>query len=170
MKNAQMNDSLVKTLDPQLARTLPKKIANHKSTALETQLPLAQLIEKIYQEDNTRIHMDRHETSTNSTLSSIINNISLDIDNLTVRVARTMKHDIAYGNNVVRHKYSNDPNFKGKTLFFKFCKRCSQSGHSNYNCPVKRYAKTLEKPIFKNKLSSSIERELKTPEQTSHIK
>ena len=41
MQNAQMNDALVKALDPQLARIAHKKIANHKSTALEPQLPFA---------------------------------------------------------------------------------------------------------------------------------
>ena len=34
MRNAQMNDALVKALDPQLARIALKKIANHKSNAL----------------------------------------------------------------------------------------------------------------------------------------
>ena len=48
MRNAQMNDALVKALDPQLARIELKKIANHKSTALEPQLPFAHLVEKIY--------------------------------------------------------------------------------------------------------------------------
>ena len=50
---AQMNDALVKALDPQLVRKALKKIANHKSTALEPQLPFAQLAEKIQQEDIT---------------------------------------------------------------------------------------------------------------------
>ena len=35
MRNALMNDALVKTLDPQLARIAFKRIANHKSTALD---------------------------------------------------------------------------------------------------------------------------------------
>ena len=48
-----MNDALVKALDPQLVRKALKKIANHKSTALEPQLPFAQLVEKIQQEDIT---------------------------------------------------------------------------------------------------------------------
>ena len=34
MRNSQMNDQLVKALDPQLARTALQKIANHRSTAL----------------------------------------------------------------------------------------------------------------------------------------
>ena len=106
-----MNDSLVKTLDPQITRIALEKIANRKSTALEPQLPLAQLVEKIYQEDITRTNTDRHKIGKNSTLFSVINNISVRINNLTVNVVRTMKQDIAYGNNVVRHKYSNDPYF-----------------------------------------------------------
>ena len=61
MRNAQMNDALVKALDPQLARIALKKIADQKSTTLESQLPFAQLIEKIHQEDITRTHIDRHE-------------------------------------------------------------------------------------------------------------
>ena len=44
MRSAQMNDALTKTLDPQLARRAFKKIANHKSTALEPQLLFAQLV------------------------------------------------------------------------------------------------------------------------------
>ena len=58
MRNAQMNDALVKALDPQLARIALEKIANHKSTALKTQLPFAQLAEKIHQEDITRTNND----------------------------------------------------------------------------------------------------------------
>ena len=46
MRNAQMNDALNKALDPQLARIALKKIANPKSTAMEPQLPFAQLVEK----------------------------------------------------------------------------------------------------------------------------
>ena len=41
-----MNDFLVKALDPQLAIIALKKVANHKSTALEPQFPFAQLVEK----------------------------------------------------------------------------------------------------------------------------
>ena len=43
---AQMKDALVKALDPQLARIARKKIANHKSAAVEPQLPFAQQAEK----------------------------------------------------------------------------------------------------------------------------
>ena len=46
MRRAQKNDVLVKALDPRLARMAVKNIANHKSTALELQLPFAQLVEK----------------------------------------------------------------------------------------------------------------------------
>ena len=45
MRNAQMNDALVKALNPQLARIALKKVANHKSTTLEPQLPFAQLVQ-----------------------------------------------------------------------------------------------------------------------------
>ena len=46
MRNAQMNDALVKAFDPQLARTALKKIANQKSTELEPEFLFAQLVEK----------------------------------------------------------------------------------------------------------------------------
>ena len=141
MRNAQMNDALVKALDPQLARIALKKIANYKSTALEPQHPFAQLVEKIHQEDITRTHIDRHKLNTNSTFSPSINNLSLEIDNLTVEDIHTMEQDFAHGINLVRHKYSNDPNFKGKPRFLKFCKKCSRSGHSISTCPAKRYTK-----------------------------
>ena len=60
-----------------------------------------------------------------------------------------MEQDIAHGINVVRHKYSNDPNFKGKPLFLKFfCKKCSRSGHNISTCPEKRYSKPLDDPNF----------------------
>ena len=45
----------------------------------------------------------------------------MNIDNLTIIDERTMKQNIAYGINEVWHKYSNNPSFKGKPLFFDFC-------------------------------------------------
>ena len=77
MRNAQMYDALVKALDPQLARIALKKIANHKSTALEAPLPFAQVIETIHQEQITRTPIDKHKLTTNSILSTSINNLSL---------------------------------------------------------------------------------------------
>ena len=151
MRNAQMNDALVKALDPQLARIALKKIANHKSAALEPQLPFAQLVEKIHQEDITRTHIDRHKINTNSTPSHSINNLPLEIDNLKVDDIHAMEQDFAHGMNIVRHKYSNYPNFKGKPLFLKFCKKCSRSGHSISTCPEKRNTKSLKKPYFQKK-------------------
>ena len=63
-----------------------------------------------------------------------------------------MEQDIAQGINVVRHKYSNDPNFKGKPLFLKFCKKCSRSRHSISSCPDRRYTKPLDKPNFQKEI------------------
>ena len=125
MRNAPMNDALVETLDPKLARRAFKKITNHKSTALEPQLPFARFVEKIHQEDITRTHIDRHNLNTNSTLSTSINNLSLEIGNLTVDDIHAMKQVIAHGINVIQHKYSNEnyPNLKRKPLFLKFCKK-----------------------------------------------
>ena len=84
MRNAQMNDALVKAINPQLAKKALKKIANHKSSALEPQLPFQQLVQKIHEEDITRTHIDRHKLSTNSTLSPSIKNLSFAIDDLTL--------------------------------------------------------------------------------------
>ena len=56
MWKAQMNDEIVKTLNPQLAKLVLKKVANLKSTAMEPQLPFAQIMEKIHQKDFTRTH------------------------------------------------------------------------------------------------------------------
>ena len=78
-----------------------EKNCNYKSTALEPQLPFAQLVEKIHQEDITRTHIDRHKLSTNSTLSNPINNLSLEIDNLTTNDVHAMEQDIAHGINFV---------------------------------------------------------------------
>ena len=149
MRNVQMHDALVKALDPQLARIAPKKIANHKSTALEPQLPFAQLVQNIHQQDINRTPIDRHKLYTNSTFSSFIKNLSLDIGNLTVDDVRTMKQNIAYGINVVRRKYSNDPKFKGKIRFLRSLKKCSRTGQSISTCPDKQYTKTLEKRNFR---------------------
>ena len=61
-----------------------------------------------------------------------------------------MKHDIAQGVNVVRHKYSNDPNFKGKTLS-KILQKMFTLKHSISTCPDKKYTKPLDKPIIEPK-------------------
>ena len=57
MRNAQMNDALVKALDPQLGRVALKMIANQKFPALEPQLPFAQLVEK---KTSRRYHKNTH--------------------------------------------------------------------------------------------------------------
>ena len=119
MRNAKNNDALVRALDPQLARIALKKIANHKSNALEPQLLLAQLVEKGHQEDITRTHIDRHNLNTNSFPSYSRNSLSFDIDHLTVNYIHAIEQVITYGINVVRHNYSNDPNFKGNQHFLK---------------------------------------------------
>ena len=95
-----MNDAL----DPQLARIALKKIANHKSNALEQQLPLAQLTEKIHQEDITRTQIDRQKLSATSNTSSFIKIKSSDIDHLIIEDVCTMEQDIAYAIKVVRQK------------------------------------------------------------------
>ena len=59
-----------------------------------------------------------------------------------------MEHDITQGISVVQHKYANNPNFKGKPLFLKFCKKCSRSGQNISICVDKRYTKHIEKPSF----------------------
>ena len=41
-----------------------------------------------------------------------MNNVSIDIDKITVDDVRTIEQDIAYGINVVRSNYSDYPNFK----------------------------------------------------------
>ena len=60
-----------------------EKIANYRLKALERQLPFAQLVEKINQENNKRTHTERHKIKANTTLSTTINNINTDIVNLT---------------------------------------------------------------------------------------
>ena len=61
MRMAQLNDALVKALDPQLARIALKKISNLQPIAMEPQLPFAQVVEKIHQEYITGTHIDRHK-------------------------------------------------------------------------------------------------------------
>ena len=111
VQNAQLNDAPVNATNTQLARIALKKIANYKSTALE--FPLAHFLGKIHQEDITRTDIDRYKVSTHSTLSLSIINISTKIDNVTIVDIGTMEQDMAYGINVVQHKYSNEQNFKG---------------------------------------------------------
>ena len=126
-----MRKRMTKALDPQLARIAIKRL---QITALEPQLPFVQLVEKVHQEDIPRAHIDRHKLNTNSTFSPSINNLSLEIDNLKVKDIHTMEQDIGHGINIVRQRYSNDPNFKGKPLFLKFCQLCSRSGHNISTC------------------------------------
>ena len=88
---------------------------------------------KTHQEDITRTNIDRHNLNTNCTLSPSINNFSLEIDNLTVDDIHAMEQDIAHGINVVRQKYSNDPNFKGKPLLLKCCKKSDNTTSNTEN-------------------------------------
>ena len=66
------------------------------------------------------MHIDRHKINRNSLLSSSVNSLSIDIDNLTVEVVPTLEKIMAYGINVLQYKYLNDPKIKGKSLFLNF--------------------------------------------------
>ena len=147
MRHAQMNDALVKALDPQLAQIALKEISNRKSTASEPQLTFAQLVEKIHQDDITRTHIDRHKINTYSTLSSFINNLSLDIDNLTVDDIHTKRNHAA--SNFVKNTHDQN------TVFPLALKKLSQN-----------HLKSLSETNFQ----SSDEREPNSSKQTSHIK
>ena len=87
------------------------------------------------------------------------------MDNLTSDDIPTMEQDIAHGINVVRHEYSNNPKFKGKQLFLKFCKKCSRSGHSISTCSEKRNTKSLDKPNFQKQTSIQAMKGNKKPSQ-----
>ena len=80
MRNAQMNEALVKAFDPQLTR-IAQKIANHKKKhwnhSFHSHNLLKRYTKKTLQED-----IFRHKLNTNSTLSPSINNLSLEIDNV----------------------------------------------------------------------------------------
>ena len=69
---AQRNDALVTAVDQKLARIALKKITNHKLTAMEPPLPVAQLVEKLHQEEISSTDFDRHKIKTNCTLSPSI--------------------------------------------------------------------------------------------------
>ena len=79
VRNAQMYGEQVKALDPKVARIASKKIASHKSTALEPHFLLVHLVRKISQEDITRTQIGRLKINTNTTPSASLNNISTDI-------------------------------------------------------------------------------------------
>ena len=145
--NALMNELIVKALDPQLDRIAPKK-CQKQINCIWTRASICTISTKIYQEDITKTHIDRNEINTNSTFSSSILNLSLDTDHLTVDDIHMTEQDFAQGIKAVRHKYSNDPNFKGQPLFLKFYNRCSRSANSISTCPDKRYTKSLEKPSY----------------------
>ena len=72
---------------------------------MKPQPPFLQLVDKIDQNDIIRIHIDRDKIGTDSALSSSINNISMDIDNLTIDDIHTMEQNIAYKINVAQRKY-----------------------------------------------------------------
>ena len=152
MRNAQMNDALVKALDPQLARIARKKISNNNQLHWNHNFYLNSWLKKIHQEDITRTHFDRHKLKTNPTSLHSINNLSLEIDNLTVDDIHTMEQDIAHGINKVRHKYSNYPNFKGKPLFLKFYKIAQAPDIVFLRALRKSIQNILINLIFKNKL------------------
>ena len=49
--------------------------------------------------------------------------LQLRMFNLTINDAQAIERDIAYGTNVLRHKYSTYPNFIQKLTFLKSCKK-----------------------------------------------
>ena len=62
-----------------------------------------------------------------------------------------MEQDIAQGINVVRHKYSIDPNFKRKPLFLKFGKNAQDQDTAFPLVLTKDMQNLLINPIVRNK-------------------
>ena len=116
MRNAQINEAFVKRVGSHLARIAQKKIANHISTSMESHFLFANLVEIIQQVDVKRSRIDQCKIKINRALSTSINFVK---QIMTVYFVRTMEQDISYAVNLVQHKFSNNPNIKGKPLFIK---------------------------------------------------
>ena len=64
-----------------------------------------------------------------------------------------MELDIAHESNVVQNKYSNDPNFKGKPLSLKFCKKNVHAQDIAFlHALIKDTRNHLTNLFFKNKV------------------
>ena len=76
-------------------------------------------------------------------------------NNLTIDGVRTIEHDNAYGINVLRHKYSDDPKFKLHNFFV-------HNQDTVFPLAPKRDTENqLKNVMFKNKLSIKQRRETK---------
>ena len=89
----------------------------HKTTALEPQHPILQLVDKIHQEDTTRSIFHEEKTKTESTLEPKMNSINSDFENFTDDDIRVVKQDIASDNKVVQQNHSIDTILKKKQFF-----------------------------------------------------
>ena len=63
-----------------------------------------------------------------------------------------MEQDILQGINVVRHKYSIDPHFKGKPLFLKIVKNAHDRERTIPPVLTKDTENILKNPFFRNKV------------------
>ena len=114
MRSAQTNSSRVNAAYQQLARMASKKDASHKLTALEPQISMAQLVEKL-----TRKTLTEHTSISSRSKQFLFSQPqkNMDIDVLTTDDVRVIKQDNAYGINVKEYKYSNAQKFKRILLF-----------------------------------------------------
>ena len=74
------------------------------------------LVEKTDQ-DNIRWHRDPHELTANSILSTWLNKINTNVDNLIVDDVRVLEQALSYGIKLLRLKYSSYPNLNMKMVF-----------------------------------------------------
>ena len=126
-KNTKMTEILMMTLTPQLRKIAIKKRASHPSSIREPDLDFRKLVDKLEQAEitmkleeteNLKLqYVNRIETNTTH-----INNIQDSDTDLIEKITEIL------------NIYENNPNFKGKPSFKKWCNYCRRYGHSIAEC------------------------------------
>ena len=146
-KNTKMTETLMMTLTPQLRKIAIEKRASHPSSTREPDLDFRKIVDKLEQAaitmkleetENPKLqYVNRIETNTTH-----INNIQDSDVDLTEKLTEIL------------NKYEQNPNFKGKPSFKKWCNFCRRCKHSIAECRQKQQDNQNKPQKYKEPIKS----------------
>ena len=118
-----MTEILMLTLTPQLRKIAMKKRASHPSSIREPDLDFRKLVDKLEQAEITM----KLEEMENLKMQYVNNNQTTTSQIININDSDT---ELSEKFTAILNIYENDPNFKGKPSFKKWCNYCRRNGHS----------------------------------------
>ena len=140
-RNSVMKQTFIRCLDNELKTSALKKLAKHKQTPREPEMPFKTLVDKIDQMNLTRSITNNHKilyevNKTTTNISEDLKQMNVacnNINDLKRNDLEQFEGTICNVLNGINNTYDRK-HFKGRPKFALFCSYCSSHGHTKSRC------------------------------------